>query len=63
MKYKYVGGGAYLHGLPAQDLDDTKLDEDQKALLERGVAYGLYEPVEEPVKAKKAPPEKAVGNE
>ena len=43
MKYIYQGKG-YIEGLPAQDLEDTELTEEQKVLLERGVKAGLYKP-------------------
>lgn len=42
MKYKYVGNGAYFLGLPATDLDDEELNDDQKKLLKVGVQVGIY---------------------
>lgn len=42
MKYKYTGNGAYIDGLPMQDLDDAALSDDQKRLLELGITLGLY---------------------
>lgn len=43
MKWNYVGGGDYIQGLPAQDLDDSELDEGQKILLAQAAGQGLYE--------------------
>jgi hypothetical protein len=47
MKYRYVGKGSYLQGLPATDLDDALLDDTQKELLGAAVSLKMYEPVAE----------------
>ena len=49
MKYTYIGNGAYLPGLPAVDLDDTKLGFDQRFLLGAAIEQGMYVP-EKPAK-------------
>jgi hypothetical protein len=41
-KYKYLGKGNYLEGLPARDLTAEELDAYQKALLDTAVGLGLY---------------------
>ena len=47
MKYKFVGGAAFAPGLPAQDVDDETLSDEQKITLSYFVAAGLYAPVED----------------
>lgn len=58
MKYKYTGNGGYIQGLPAVDLDDSKLTADQKALLDLGLTLGMYKADGAP-KASEAKKEKA----
>jgi hypothetical protein len=61
MKYKYVGDGAYYAGLPALDLDDADLSDDQRVLLADGVEHGLYTPVgKKAIKQEQAPADPAV---
>lgn len=36
----------FYQGLPANDLDDADLNDEQKALLAHGVEKGLYAPVQ-----------------
>lgn len=60
MKYKYTpSNGEYYQGLPAQDLDDTNLSDEQKLLLAAGVAKGIYKPVGDQTKAKQKNDDKA----
>ena len=42
MRYTYTGNGAYMSGLPANDLDDADLSENQQALLSEAIDQGLY---------------------
>ena len=42
MRYLYDGSGRYLLGLPARDLDDAELGDEQRELLAAGVAAGIY---------------------
>lgn len=42
MKYKYIGGGQYFQGLPATDIDESTLTDEQKALIPLAVEKGLY---------------------
>lgn len=44
MRYLYVGEGRYLANLPARDLDDVELSDDQKEVLKVGIRLGLYKP-------------------
>lgn len=41
-KYLYVGNGQYIQGLPALDIDDEKLTDEQKKTLAMAVEMGLY---------------------
>lgn len=43
MKYKYIGAGAFTQGLPAADLDDALLSDQERALLREAVSAGVYE--------------------
>ena len=47
MKYRYIGKGAYLEGLPVPGkgelLDDDKLTPAQRVLLEAAVEMKMYE--------------------
>ena len=43
MNYTYTGSGQFLVGLPARDLDDSELNDEQAGLLELGLQLGLYE--------------------
>jgi hypothetical protein len=45
MKYRYIGNGAYLQGLPIEDVDDARLSKEQKNLLEMAVAMKIFEPI------------------
>ena len=57
MQYKYQGNGNFYPGLPAQDLNDADLSDDQKALLQIGVDAGIYAPiVEKPAKPARSEP-------
>ena len=40
--YKYIGGGAHLHGLPRTDLVDVQLTVAQRALMKRALELRLY---------------------
>ena len=44
---KYIGGGAYIHGVPARDLTDVEAEEfaDVIAEQERLTGVKLYQPV------------------
>lgn len=42
MKYIYVKTSHYIQGLPARDLDDKELSDEQKAMLAEAVAKGIY---------------------
>lgn len=42
MKYKYVGNGAFIQGLPARDLDEDELSPEQKVALAAAVDKELY---------------------
>ncbi len=44
-KYKYTGGDKFIQGLPAIDIDDTTLTDEQKALLAGAIESGLYKAV------------------
>lgn len=49
MTYKYIGQGAFQHGIPARDITDAEFaafTNDQRA---RVIACGLYKLVGEPV--------------
>jgi hypothetical protein len=55
IKYKYIGKGAFIHGvrIPAKDLTESEFDaftDDEKASI---LASGLYEEVAEPKPPKK----------
>lgn len=50
MQYQYTGDGHYLVGLPACDLDDQQLTDEQRDLLKAGLTLKLYQPVEAPEK-------------
>jgi len=56
MKYKYTGNGNFYQGLPATDLDDSTLSDNQKVLLAAGTARGMYTPVSEPKPKKEEKP-------
>lgn len=47
MKFRYIGGGGYLQGLPATDLELEMLSGEQRILLFQGVAQRLYQPLDE----------------
>ena len=47
MKYLYVRPGESFDTLPARDLNDADLSEEQKALLARAVELGIYKPAVE----------------
>ncbi len=53
MQYKYVDTGMHFQGLPARDLDDQDLTNEQKQLLAQGVALGMYLPPIPPAAEKK----------
>lgn len=57
MKYKYIGNGAFIQGLPAKDLDDKDLTPEQKQALAAAVDKELYIliPEEAPVRPQKSP--------
>lgn len=44
MKFVYIPDKGYFQGLPAEDLDDVLLTDEQKKLLGAGVALGMYVP-------------------
>jgi hypothetical protein len=46
MKYIYAKPGYFYPGLPARDLDDSELDDEQKGLLVGAVTQGVYTPVQ-----------------
>lgn len=53
MNYTYnKASGQFWQGLPACDLNDEDLNDDQKALLKAGVDAGVYKPVPVPAKSK-----------
>ena len=52
-KWKYVGGGDYLQGLPMEDLDEDELTEAQKGLLETAISMKMYEAAAKPKKETK----------
>lgn len=43
MVYRYIGGGAYLLGVPARDLDEAEWDALGPELQAVAVERGLYE--------------------
>jgi hypothetical protein len=53
MKYKYIKTDHFIQGLPANDLDDTELTEEQKVLLATAVESGIYEPASKKKKEEK----------
>lgn len=57
MKYKYVGNGAFIPGLPARDLDDAELSAEQRQALAAAVDKELYIRMQEeaPVRPQKSP--------
>lgn len=57
MKYKYVGNGSFIQGLPARDLDDKELSPEQKEALAVAVDKELYirMPEEASVRPQKSP--------
>ena len=54
MKFIHVKTDLFLQGLPARDLDDTELNDEQKALLVEAVSQGIYQVVT-PAKPPKPP--------
>lgn len=63
MKYLYTGGpqGGFFQGLPARDLDDGELTDEQRELLKLAMAQGLYR--EQNDELRKAPRRKTVEKE
>lgn len=41
-KYKYIGNGAFIQGLPAKDLDEDELTAEQRQALAAAVDDELY---------------------
>lgn len=48
MIYRYIGGGRWLHGVPARDLDAEEWDALAPALQAVAVERGLYRRAEGP---------------
>jgi len=56
--YKYAKPGNFIQGLPARDLDDKELSDEQRALLAEAVKQGIYlAPIPPATKVKTQDPE------
>ncbi len=53
-KYKFIGEGMGIPGLPHEITDEQAKKDGVGALLEQAVMLGLYEEVKEPVKVSKS---------
>lgn len=54
MKYKFVGEGMGVPGLPHEITDEQAKADGVDKLLDQAVMLGLYEEVKEPVKGQKS---------
>lgn len=55
MTVKYIGDGAYFHGVPARDLTDEEFAALPEAQQQALLASGLYTQGSAPTRGKKAP--------
>lgn len=52
MIYTFKDDGRYIVGLPATEVDDEKLTQEQIILLQQGVTSGIYEPKPQPTRTR-----------
>lgn len=62
---RYVGGGTYIHGVPARDLTDDEAEKfgDIIAEQESLIGQSLYEPIKPKTKTSKSKAKPAEENE
>lgn len=60
IKFRYIGDGSFLHGIPAKDLSEDEFNSLAQELKETIIASALYVLVEKHVQPKK---EKVISKE